>query len=407
MKLLRLRDFRLLFIGQAASNWGDALTSLTLLIVTQRLTGSVTSVAGTAIAVALPQLLFGMVAGAYVDRWNRKTVMVVSDGIRGMLVLGFVFVDSPDKIWLLYTVAFAQSMVGAFFNPAKGAMIPRLIPGDELLAGNSLMETSRVVFGLLGTLVAGVYAGASTMLWPIFAIDAITFIGSAFFEGAIRTDGRAKKDHAEPSKVWHDMLEGFQALAASRTLIGVMVGGGVVMLGLGAVNVLLVPFVVDDLQLSESWFGLIEGAQVVAMVMAGALLTALAARLAPTKVVTLCLAGIGLVVASLALADNMWHLTLALFGAGWFVTPLQASVSTLIQSSTTDAVRGRIGAALGTVLTAASVTSMALAGLTAAVIGVRGVFAGAGVVALIAGATTVVLFKGVAAGEIPAPATVE
>jgi MFS family permease len=171
--LLAIRDFRLLFVGQAMSNWGDGLTTITLLILTQRLTGSVSAVAGTAIAVALPQLLLGMLAGVYVDRWDRRKVMIVSDIARGLLVVGFVFVGSADRLWLLYGIAFLQAAVGTFFNPAKGALIPRVVGSGNLLAANSMMETSRVVFSLLGTAAAGVWAGVGDVLWPIFVADAI------------------------------------------------------------------------------------------------------------------------------------------------------------------------------------------------------------------------------------------
>lgn len=132
--LLAIRDFRLLFIGQAMSNWGDGLTTITLLILTQRLTGSTAAVAGTAIAVALPQLLLGMLAGVYVDRWDRRKVMIASDIARGVLVLGFVFVGSAERVWLLYLVAFLQAAVGTFFNPAKG----RSSRGSSVAIGFSL-----------------------------------------------------------------------------------------------------------------------------------------------------------------------------------------------------------------------------------------------------------------------------
>lgn len=390
--LLRIRDFRLLFIGQAGSNWGDALTNITLLILTQRLTGSVAAVAGTAIAVALPQLLFGMLAGVYVDRWDRQKVMIVSDVVRGLLVLGFIFITSADQIWMMYGIAFAQAAVGTFFNPAKGAMIPAIVGEKRLLAANSTMETSRVVFGLLGTAAAGVWAGIAPALWPIFLIDSLTFIGSAFFEAALRTKSVADRLTEATHSVWTEMWGGVKAVFASRVLVGVLVGAGVLMLGLGAVNVLLVPFVIDDLAVSETWFGALEAAQVGSMVLSGALVASLASRLRPTRIVSIALVAIGLIVACISIVQNVWQFLVVLFAVGWFITPLQASISTVVQAEVPDHMRGRIGSALGTVIGTANVSSMALAGLAATVLGMRGVFLLAGCVAVGAGLLTAGLF---------------
>jgi MFS family permease len=391
--LLKIRDFRLLFIGQAGSNWGDALTNITLLILTQRLTGSVAAVAGTAIAVALPQLLLGMLAGVYVDRWDRRRVMVLSDVVRAGLVIGFVFITSADQIWLMYTIAFAQAAVGTFFNPAKGALIPALVGKERLLAANSAMETTRIIFGLAGTAAAGVWAGLATELWPIFLVDAATFLGSAWLVQQISTGTSGIETPGSRGGVGREMVAGIRAAVTSRTLVGVMVGAGVVMFGLGAVNVLLVPFVIEDLALSETWFGALEGAQVTSMVLAGALVTVLAARFRPTRIITTTLLGLGTMVASIALVENVWQFLVVLFAVGWMVTPLQASVSTLVQSETPDALRGRVGSALGTIIGTANVTSMALAGVSAVWLGVRGVFLLAGAIACMAGVLTAFLFR--------------
>jgi MFS family permease len=381
------------------SNWGDGLTNITLLILTQRLTGSVAAVAGTAIAIALPQLLLGMLAGVYVDRWDRRKVMIASDVARGLLVLGFVLVGSADDMWLLYGVAFLQATVGVFFNPAKGALLPRLVGREQLLGANSMMETSRVVFSLLGTAAAGVWAGVGDVMWPIFVVDSATFIVSAFFEEAITTPSFPERT-TETAKVLAEMWSGIRTAFQSRTLVGILVGAGVLMFGLGAVNVLLVPFVVGELGVSEAWFGALEASQVISMVASGTLVAVLAARFRPTWLVSVALIGIGFVIATIALVSAPWQLMVVLFAVGWFVTPLQASVSTLVQSEVPDEMRGRIGSALGTVIGSANVASMALAGAAAALIGTRGVFVASGAIAVLAGLLTVWLFRGIAS---PAP----
>lgn len=406
--LFRIRDYRLLWTGQAVSNFGDALTNLALLLTAQRLTGSTAAVATTAIAVALPTLLFGMVAGAYVDRWNRKRVMVVSDLFRTSFVLLFLLVTTPDMMWLLYTVAFIQAALGTFFNPAKSALVPRIVPQDQLLSANSVSQMTQIVFGLIGTAIAGVIAATMETLALAYILDASTFIISLVAISLIRTDGAPQRTDIAETHLLRDIREGIQTALSSRVLVGVLVGAAILMLGIGAVNVLLVPFIVEDLAVSEAWFAAFEAAQVVPMVIAATLVATLASKVSPTRLITITLGGLGVMLAFMAAVTAPWHMILILFTVGWMITPLQASVSTLVQTEVDDEVRGRTGAALNTVLTGSQVASMALAGVAATALGTRSVFVLAGVIAVIASAATVVLFKGVnlrSAAPRPEPAT--
>ncbi|NJN44088.1 MAG: MFS transporter [Anaerolineae bacterium] len=173
--LLQNRDFRLLWLGQSVSNFGDSMTNLALLLLVNHLTGSTAALATMAIVLALPTLTFGLIAGVYVDRWDRRQVMVISDLIRGVLVLGFILVGSVENIWLLYLIGFTQASIGTFFNPARSALIPNLVPKEGLLAANSLTQMTQIIFGLLGTAAAGALVGVLDVYWPIFVIDSHLF----------------------------------------------------------------------------------------------------------------------------------------------------------------------------------------------------------------------------------------
>ncbi len=291
-ELLRIRDFRLLWTGQAISNFGDALTNLALLLTAQRLTGSTAAVATTAIAAALPTLVFGLFAGAYVDRWNRKRVMIVSDLFRSSFVLLFLLVTTADMMWLLYIVAFVQASLGTFFGPAKSAYLPRIVGKDNLLAANSISQMTQIVLGLAGTAVAGLIAATADTLSPAFLIDAGSFFLSLLMIALIRTDADPKAVQTpERPKILADVREGLSTVLRSPVLKGVLVGAGVLMFGLGATNVLLVPFIVDVLAVRETWFAAIEGSQVVSMVAASTLVALLARKIKATSIITLGLVG--------------------------------------------------------------------------------------------------------------------
>ena len=403
-ELLRNRNFRWLWFGQIISNYGDSLTGLALMILVNKLTGSAAALATLIIFMVLPQVTVGMLAGVFVDRWNRRRTMIISDILRGLLVLGFVLVREADDVYLLYGLAFAQATVGVFFSPARMALMTNVVGEDDLLAANSIAQTSRILFGLLGTASAGVIIGLQDTFSLVFIIDALTFFFSALFTARVLVS-ETIRDQAQSSakEVMDEMMIGIRAIFSSRTLIGVLVTAAILMLGMGAVNVLFVPLVINDLGLPATWFGAIEGAQVVGMVLGGVLTAVLAARLQSTRIITLGLIVLGLGIGAVSGATQVWHVMLIMMLVGLALAPAQASLVTLSQVSVSDALRGRVGAALQTMVGAANITSMALAGVLAEMLGVRAVFLLAGGLAVLAGLIVIPIF-GIHTGSTPEPA---
>jgi MFS transporter, DHA3 family, macrolide efflux protein len=394
--LLRNRSFRLLWSGQLVSSFGDALTSLALLLTAQRLTGSTTAVAATAIAIALPQLLVGLPAGALVDRWSRRRVMIGSDLARAVLVLGFLAVGTGDRLWLLYALAFVQSAVGTVFNPSRAAFVAELLPAERLLPANSLLEMSRVVAGVAGTSVAGLLASTRTDLGVVFVVDSVTFLTSA------KLIARLSEGARMPQATRRPVTGGLRLILGSRLLVGALLAPTVAMLGLGAVNVLMVPFVIEDLGASEAWFGALEAALVAAMILAGSLVAVFAARARPTSLISAGAIGLGGTVAAIAACHQAWQLMILLFAAGWFVTPVQASVTTILQTAVPADVRGRAQATVSTLISGANLASMSLAGVAAGLAGIRPVFVAAGLIVIAAGVASAAAFRG--SHRVPSPA---
>jgi MFS family permease len=405
-RLLAIGNFRKLWLSHVISSFGDALTNLALLITAQRLTGSTAAVATTAVAVALPQLLFGLFAGVLVDRWNRKRVMIASDLARAFLVLGFLAVSSADRMWLLYVVAFVQASIGTLDNPARSAVVPQVVGQDSLLAANSFFQSTVIIVGVAGTATAGVIAGVFDTLAPAFIVDAVSFAVSAALVARIAIEGRpagAASAESQVSGLWSELSGGISLITSSPMLRTVVITAGVVMLGLGAVNVLLVPFIVDDLAVPETWFGLLEAAQVTSMVLAGGLVAAAARRIRPGRLLVVGLTGVALVVAAMSLAQSVWHMIGLLFAVGWFVTPTQAAISTIVQTEVPLEALGRVSSSLGTISTTAQVASMALSGVAAAAFGLRSVFVGAGLIVLVAAAVSLAVQRSGSPSPVGAP----
>lgn len=390
-ELLAIRDFRSLWIAQAASDFGDNLTFLTLLILVQRLTGSTVALAGLTIAIALPSVVFGFVSGVYADRFDRKRTMVVSDVLRGILVLGFLLVRSEELVPLMYVIGFAQASIATLFNPSRSAMLPRIVGEEKLLAANSVSQTTRVVFNVLGTTAAGIFAAVSDTLALAFVVDAATFLFSALMISTIRTTGVVEE--GEVGAVWAGVKEGLGVLMSSRPLRAVLLGAALAMLGLGAVNVLIVPLLIDDLGVSEAFFGLVEGGQVAGMVLAGSAVAVLAHRLKASTLVSLGLVGLGLAIAGVSVIEEGWHMAVIGFLVGTMLAPVNGGVGTLSQTLVSDRLRGRVGGALNAIISTATVVSMGLAGVGAAAFGVRAVFVAAGAMSILGGVAAWLMFR--------------
>ncbi len=395
--LLRLPDFRRLYLAQTISDVGDGMTYLALFLLVLDQTGSTAALALMSILVALPPVTIGLFAGAWADRSDRRRIMVVSDSLRAVVVLGLVPAALAGAVPVVFLLAVIQAVIGTFFSPARTALVPRVVPTEGLLAANSLGQMTRMIAGVVGAGVTGVIAGVAGVTWPVFVADAATFLLSVLLVlGVSRELGKpeaATTASIAARGMGGAVLDGLRLIARSAPLVAALGGVAVTMLGIGAINVLFIPFLVGELAASPVWAGPIEAAQTIAMVISGGLLAGMAGRLGVPRLFVGGLVGLSLCVGLLAIVPGPLFLLLVTFGAGAFTMPVQATTMTIVQSSTTDGTRGRVAGALNAAIQTASIGSMAAAGILADVIGIRWVFALGGAVTLVAAVTAWALFR--------------
>src|SRR5689334_3871560 len=141
--VFRNRSFTLLWTGQLISSMGSALTTLAASILVYRITGSALSVGLMLIATSGPTILIGLIAGVFVDRYDRKRIMLVSDYLRAILILLIPFLI-PFNIFWLYIIVALCSGITQFFDSAHASVLPEVASEEELSAANSLMAISSV-----------------------------------------------------------------------------------------------------------------------------------------------------------------------------------------------------------------------------------------------------------------------
>ena len=419
-RLFRNRNFLDLWVGQTISFIGDYFYFLAIPIMVERLTGSALLVGLSAISSALPMLVLGPIAGVFVDRWDRKKTMIVADILRALLVLLCLTVRTPDQVWVYYVVGFLMSCVSRFFFPSQNAVLPLVVPDkNDLLAANGLMQ----IVQTMGLLIGPALAGFSIGIWGeqvAFLVDSGTYMLSALAittmtvprtTAGLRTTAdrqETKEAGSELSAVWAELREGVTYLFGSRTMVGILLCLAVVQLGIGAINVIWVPFMQRTFGLGPEGLGAVDTAQGLGMALGAVGLGFLAARVTKRKLAGWSIIFIGgmialmglappfslvdlipgisadVVMAEMTVGQRLLHMPLALLLysllLGVALVPAQSALMTMMQLAVPDLKRGRVGSAMNALTTAAGLVSMAVAAASGEVVELRMIYVAAGVV---------------------------
>ncbi len=380
----------MLWSGQIISDLGDWLDFLALIaLIVYRWDLGASALAALSVTVAVPRIIVGPIAGVWVDRWPRRTVMVVADIARAVIVAGLVF--APDFIAVLVLVFF-KGVFSAAFGPARQASVRSTVPDDDLLAASSLGSLSVQVGKVFGPVLGGILV-ATAGPRAAFAVDSATFLVSALLLAQLpllQAEPRTQTDESEPS-FWTELREG----------IGYIVHRAALTIAIGSMSAaLFMIFIIDSigvlalrqLGVTEALFGV-----AVASIGLGTALGALAVsqwgrRYSPFRIM-----GIGQLVSGLAVAALGGAVVLSVRGTGlewvliYMITGLSAaavmvSYSYIIQIETPRELMGRVASSAEGVQTTFQLMAPPLGAALAQIYGVGVVFGAAGLALAIVGA---------------------
>jgi predicted MFS family arabinose efflux permease len=206
------RSFRLVWLGQVVSQMGDWFDTIALYTIILNLTGSGRAVGLLLVARFVPSFVFGSLSGVVADRFSRRSIMIVSDLLRAVVVLGFLFVRRADQLWIIYVLTVLQLALSTFFEPAKTAAIPSLVSDRELVSANAISSVTWSAMLTIGAAIGGLVTG-----WfgtdAAFILDALTYLLSAALIASVRMPKRLPREKAK--------LTFNRALGISETIEGV------------------------------------------------------------------------------------------------------------------------------------------------------------------------------------------
>lgn len=401
------RDLRLLLGAGLVSLTGDRLLAVGLAYYVYALTGSTAVSAATWLTLYLPSIAFSSLAGVFADRWDRLRTMVVANLLLALGLLPLLAVHHRSDVWVVYGVTTWEGLVMLFFSPAERAMVPRLVPDEELTSANAVNGQARDLSRLVGAAVGGVLVATGGIV-AVTLTDVGTFAVAVALLLAIRTSGAVTAEPAVGPKLRRlrsDWVEGLGTVRHDRVLRVVLLFTLVAMTGEGVMGTLFAPFVRDVLHGSGSAFGVIVAVQAVGGVLGGLAAVAVGHRWSPVLMLGGGSVAFGLVDLALFLYPlahvALWPADVLMVVVGLPGAVLGAGLTTLFQRSTTDAVRGRVSGALDTAVGVGVVAGSSGAGLLGDRLGIVPVLSAQGAAYVVAGLLVLVILRRAPAAAAP------
>ncbi len=379
--VFRNRNFTLLWTAQLVSTVGSALTSLAASILVYRATGSALSVGLMLMATAAPSIVLGLIAGVFVDRVDRKRIMLIADIVRAALVVTIPFLVTSNVVWL-YVIVLLTSCVGQFFEPAQASVLPEIASDEELAAANSLMAISSFGATAVGFAASGLLAQISLDI--AFYLDALTFLFSAGCIFFTRVPSVQAEGATRVVTIFRNMQSGFRFLFGSQILRSSYTLLPIMGISFGLTNALLLPFATRALHATEFEYGIQEGLTSLGFVLSSLLMARYADRLPAGQWLTISFVGMGL---AQIVYSQLSSVTLAFFFvtlSGFMNAPSVVARQLILQRNTPREMRGRVASVFFVTRDVSFLIGMGLTGL-ADLTGVRELFFIAALMILVPG----------------------
>lgn len=384
------RRFFTIWTGQAFSLFGSALVQFALIWWLTQRSGSATVLAIATLVGMLPQIVIGPFAGALVDRWNRRVIMILADGLIAVatLVLVYLFATDQVQVWHVYVILGVRALGTAFHFPAMSASTALMVPEDQLTRINGLNQTLLGINGLIappvGALLIGILPTQSILL--IDLATAILAILPLFFF-SVPQPIRAETDNTAKPSLLQDIREGFNYIRGWSGLVAVIFMALFLNFLLVPTGALLPILITKHFNKGALELGLINSAEGVGIIVGGILLSVWGGfkKKMVTSMAGIFLLGLSVMLVGVAPA-NLFALAIAgLFLTGLAIPITNGPIGALFQSLVRNDMQGRVMSLVNSAATAISPLGLLIAGPLSDALGIQVWFWAGGLICALIG----------------------
>lgn len=387
ISVLRRRDFLLVWCGGLISVAGDWMLIVVLPYVVYETTGSTVATAGMVVAELVPGVLLGSIAGVFVDRHDLRRLLVAANLGQAVAVSLLLLAPGATSLILVYLTAALQSSLGALSQPAESALLPRLVPTDELVPANALNVLNNRLGRLVG-LPLGATLYATSGLHTVVVVDALTFLAAAAMIARIadqpRPDTCASTD-GNRTGFATEWVDGLRVIWGDRTIAVLCFVFGLMTFGGTMFDPLVAAWVRDVLHEDAAVYALLMTAHSVSGILGSLVVGAWGTRIPPRL-----LTGWASVVAGLLLLVRFnvpvvgVALGLSLI-QGLFAVASSVGAETLAQERVPATHRGRVFGTLQALVWLLSLLGAVIGGAGAELVGLLPMLSAASVLTILAG----------------------
>jgi MFS family permease len=378
---LAIPAFRRLWLALLVSIFGDILALYAVLSeMSFRMHATPRAITLVSVSFLVPLAFIGPLAGVFVDRWNPRRTMVISDLTRAVLALGLVLAGVP---WHIYVVFFALSTFSSFFLPARSVILPQIVPMSGLMSANAVIQQSMQMVQMFSPALAGAlvgFAGARSCYY----LDSASFVFSGIMIATMVVPPRPAHANQHVKSVLRDLFSGTRFVLTHPVISFVILSIAAGMFAIGAFSSLTAVFVRDVLHANSYVFGALGSLIGAGMLAGGAMVTPLARRV--KQKAHLVNAGILMCGAFIALIARIPIDVFAMagcFGLGVSVSLLIIPSMALMQGQVPPEMRGRVMGSSMSLISISQGVALLFAGDLASRFGIVSVFYGSAALLLL------------------------
>ncbi len=363
--------------------------------------------------IVIPVFVIGPVAGVYVDRWDRKRVMIISDIIRGLLVLAVPVFVRLDLMWPVYIIVFLIFSATRFFLPSKLALIPTIVAKDDLVVANSLSNTTRMIATILGFALAGFIVKWIGYMWG-FYLDSMSYFISAGFIAIITPKRKLVNVREEIQmtgeiisrsirrNVWGEIVEGIGHMMGKSKMRVVTSSLFLLMAGAGSIFCIIIVFIQQAFGSITEDLGLLGVFLGAGLFLGTIVYGKYGQKMSKIRAIFVCFGLSGVAISLFALYSSrdpvflVGGLLIMLVGAA--VAPILTCTNVLIHTLVPDEVRGRIFSSMEAVMHLAFIVFMFMTAYLSKHVSNLTILLASGTMFIIIGFTGQAFFSGGRAG---------